>query len=319
MPGVGVTSKQGDLRDLTGNRVGIERAFPGQHERWISSPQRTATSRRFAWSRCSPAPARIAAHQLIAFAMDLHLASAAPGVRRRTGSAAPDRDDPEPVAGGVLDQDRHELAGRVTGVPGVGLLHDALHVTAEASMLNCAESRCTTWAIATRSAPEAGINYQLTGRHDPVNPASGDHPIPQDHPDQHTHSDHFPAGGDAGANPDIAAHPVERPPSHAATTANQHHSDAAPGGRARHNLPDPASPWVNRVGHQIRRPMPGARKGSPGRARTRASAASAPVPATRHPRRRPPDQDHGPAPAVPAGTARPPDRSGCWRRMRYRS
>src|SRR5664279_2577383 len=121
-------------------------------------------------------PARIAAHQLIAFAMDLHLASAAPGVRRRTGSAAPDRDDPEPVAHGVLDQDRHELAGRVTGVPGVGLLRDALHVTAEASMLNCAESRCTTWAIATTSAPEAGINYQLTGRHDPVNPASGDHP-----------------------------------------------------------------------------------------------------------------------------------------------
>ena len=234
MPGVGVTSKQGDLRDLTGNRVGIERAFPGQHERWISSPQRTATSRRLAWSRCSPAPARIAAHQLIAFAMDLHLASAAPGVRRRTGSAAPDRDDPEPVAGGVLDQDRHELAGRVTGVPGVGLLHDALHVTAEASMLNCAESRCTTWAIATRSAPEAGINYQLTGRHDPVNPASGDHPIPQDHPDQHTHSDHFPA---PGATPERtrtspptrwSGHPATQPPQRTNTTAMRRRA-AVPG------------------------------------------------------------------------------------------
>ena len=50
--------------------------------------------------------------------------SAAPGVRRRAGSAAPDRGDPEPVAGGVLDQDRHELAGGVTGELGVGLLHD---------------------------------------------------------------------------------------------------------------------------------------------------------------------------------------------------
>ena len=38
-----------------------------------------------------------------------------------------DRGDPEPVAGGVLDQDRHELAGRVTGEPAMGLLHDALH------------------------------------------------------------------------------------------------------------------------------------------------------------------------------------------------
>ena len=53
--------------------------------------------------------------------------SAAPGVRRRAGSAAPDRGDPEPVAGGVLDQDRHELAGGVPGEPGVRLLHDALH------------------------------------------------------------------------------------------------------------------------------------------------------------------------------------------------
>ena len=53
--------------------------------------------------------------------------SATPGVGRRAGSAAPDRGDPEPVAGGVLDQDRHELAGRVTGEPGMGLLHDALH------------------------------------------------------------------------------------------------------------------------------------------------------------------------------------------------
>ena len=235
MPGVGVTSKQGDLRDLTGNRVGIERAFPGQHERWISSPQRTATSRRLAWSRCSPAPARIAAHQLIAFAMDLHLASAAPGVRRRTGSAAPDRDDPEPVAGGVLDQDRHELAGRVTGVPGVGLLHDALHVTAEASMLNCAESRCTTWAIATRSAPEAGINYQLTGRHDPVNPASGDHPIPQDHPDQHTQRP-FPRRGPRRSEP---GH--RRPPGGAATQPRSHHSEPTPQ-RCGAGRPCPAQP-----------------------------------------------------------------------------
>jgi hypothetical protein len=27
-------------------------------------------------------------------------------------------------------------------------------------MLNCAESRCTTWAIAALSAREAGITYQ---------------------------------------------------------------------------------------------------------------------------------------------------------------
>ena len=39
-------------------------------------------------------------------------------------------------------------------------------------MLNCAESRCTTWAIAARSAREAGITYQRdrwTIRH-PVTP-----------------------------------------------------------------------------------------------------------------------------------------------------
>ena len=46
---------------------------------------------------------------------------------RRAGCAAPDRGDPEPVAGGVLDQDRHELAGRVTVEPAIGVLYDAVH------------------------------------------------------------------------------------------------------------------------------------------------------------------------------------------------
>lgn len=45
----------------------------------------------------------------------------------RPGVAAPGRGDPEPVTGGVLDQDRDELASRVIGEPGVGLPHDALH------------------------------------------------------------------------------------------------------------------------------------------------------------------------------------------------
>ena len=46
---------------------------------------------------------------------------------RGAGCAAPDRGDPEPVAGGVLDQDRHELAGRVTVEPAMRVMHDALH------------------------------------------------------------------------------------------------------------------------------------------------------------------------------------------------
>jgi hypothetical protein len=52
------------------------------------------------------------------------MSAVVPVLLRRT------RGDPESVAGGVLDQDRHELAGGVTGELGVGLLHDALHHSA---------------------------------------------------------------------------------------------------------------------------------------------------------------------------------------------
>ena len=82
------------------------------------------------------------------------------GVGRRAGSAAPDRGDPQPVAGRVLHQDRHELAGRVT------VSCTTRCTTAGSSMLNCADSRCTTWEIAARSAREAGIaiTYQRDRR-----------------------------------------------------------------------------------------------------------------------------------------------------------
>ena len=53
-------------------------------------------------------------------------------------------------------------------------------------MLNRADSRCTTWAIAALSARKAGITYQRDRPTGPVNPASGDTAKPQNTRDHHT-------------------------------------------------------------------------------------------------------------------------------------
>jgi len=120
------------------------------------------------------------------------LTNGAPAGQRRLVSAAVPvllrrgRGDPEPVAGGVLDQDRHELAGGVDRRSGDACPAPRAARQPGSSMLNCADSRCTTWAIAASSAREAGITYQHDRPTGPVNPASGDTAKPQNTRDHHT-------------------------------------------------------------------------------------------------------------------------------------
>ena len=91
--------------------------------------------------------------------------------------------------GGVLDQDRHELAGRVTGEPGMRLPHHTLH---HSGVQHAELRRQSLHHMGNRSAFSTGGRHQLpawTDRQGPVNPASGDSAQRQN-----TRSDHSDTG-----------------------------------------------------------------------------------------------------------------------------